>query len=188
MRARTSAIVGAILVLSLGVAGCTAQTPSTPGTPPPPATAGPATGSLTKTFGTGTALDYPCDQLLDDVTLATLDAKLQPGANFTPASGSSAEEAVFIKGTACSWLDSSSGTTLIVTAAKPDPDTFASLQSAAGTATTQFGQDVAAYTSGTELQLFTLDGYWATADSDLLSDPAKLTQVGQVLLEELPAG
>jgi hypothetical protein len=78
----------------------------------------------------------------------------------------------------------------VVTAAKPDATTLDTLKTAAqsGTPATQFGTFVTAYTRGTELQLFTTDGYWATADSALLSDPAKLLTMGQILLEELPAG
>ena len=190
MRARGSAIVGVVLMLALGVSGCAAPGQTTKGTPPPKATAAPASGAATTTFGTGTPLAYPCDQLLDGVTLAALDASLTPDAVVTPAPSSSAEEALAIQGTACSWSDASPTTTLVVTAAKPDATTLDTLKTAAqsGTPATQFGTLVTAYTSGTELQLFTADGYWATADSTLLADPAKLLTMGQILLEELPAG
>jgi hypothetical protein len=188
MRARNSVIVGTVLLLALGVTGCAAHGPTTTGTPPPPATAAPAAGSASSTFGSGTAVAYQCNELLDDVSLASLDSGLKADANFSPAAGSSAEEAVAIKGTACSWSDASSATTLVVTAAQPDAATLATLKSKAGTETTQFGGSASAYTSGTELQIFNADGYWATADSPLLSDPAKVTAIGQILLEVLPAG
>ncbi len=190
MRARKSAIVGAVLVLALGVTGCAHQGQITTGTPPPGATAAPASGAATTTFGNGTALAYECNQLLDSVSLGALDASLKPDAVVTPTSGSSAEEAVAIRGTACSWSDANSTTTLVVTAAKPDAVTLDTLKTAAqsGTPATQFGTLVTAYTRGTELQLFTTGGYWATADSPLLADPAKLLTIGQILLEELPVG
>ena len=187
MRARKSAIAGAVLALALAVAGCSAQGQITTGTPPPPATIGPAPGAAS-TFGSGTTVSFECDQLLDDVTLGTLDSNLTPDRNFTPAAGSSAEEAVAIQGTACSWSDASSATRLVLTTAKPDAATLATLKTKAGTPTAQFGSFTSAYTSGTELQVFNSDGYWATADSPLLTDPAKLTAIGQILLEELPAG
>jgi len=76
----------------------------------------------------------------------------------------------------------------VVTVAKPDAATLATLKTRAGTPTDQFGAFASAYTKGTELQLVNSDGYWATADSPLLADPAKLTAIGQILLEELPAG
>lgn len=186
MRARTSVIVCAVLML--GVTGCAAKGPVITGTPPPPATAAPASGTATATFGSGTETAYPCTDLLDATSLAALDANLTPDADYTPTAGSSAEEAVAIKGVACSWSDASSQTTLVVTVAKPDAATLATLKTRAGTPTDQFGAFASAYTQGTELQLVNSDGYWATADSPLLADPAKLTAIGQILLEVLPAG
>ncbi len=190
MRARTSVIAATALALALGVAGCSAQGQVTTGTPKPPATAGPATGGTTTTFGTGTSLVFECDQLLDSTFLAQLDPGLTPDPVTTPDPGSSSEEALAIKGTACSWGDASAQTTLVVTAALPDTATFATLKSKASTLTPdpEFGAFVSAYTDGTQLQLFTTDGAWATAGSALFADPAKLTLIGQVLLEEMPAG
>jgi len=187
MRAHNTALFGTVLLIALGVTGCAATGPVTTGTPPPPATAAQAPGS-SSTFGAGTATDFPCDQLLDSTTLGSLDAQLAPDAGFTPAAGSSAEEAVAVTGTACSWSDASSQTTVVVTVAKPDAATFATLKNQAGSADNQFGSFVSAYTKGTELQLFTQDGYWATADSPLLTDPAKVTTIGQALIQVLPAG
>ena len=188
MRVRKSVIVGAVLALAFGVAGCSAQGQTTTGTPPPPATAGPASGAAT-TFGTGTSLVFECDQLLDSTFLAQLDPGLTPDPVTTPERGSSAEEALAIKGSACSWSNASAQTTLVVTAALPDAATFATLKSKASSLTPdpEFGT-VSAYTDGTELQLFTQDGVWTTAESALFADPAKLTLIGQVLLEEMPAG
>ena len=76
----------------------------------------------------------------------------------------------------------------MVTVAKPDAATLATLKTQAGTPTTQFGSFASAYTEALSLQLVNSDGYWATADSPLLADPAKLTAIGQILLEVLPAG
>ena len=189
MRARKSVILGAVLALALGVAGCSAPGQVTTGTPKPPATAGPASGATTTTFGTGKSLVFECDQLLDSTFLAQLDPGLAPDPVTTPDAGSSAEEALAISGTACSWSNASAQTTLVVTAALPDAATFAALKSKASSLTPdpEFGT-VAAFTDGTELQLFTQDGVWTTARSALFADPAKLTLIGQVLLEEMPAG
>ena len=110
MRARRSVLVCAVLTLALGVTGCAAHGPVTSGTPPPPATAGPAPGS-TSTFGSGTSTGYHCDDLLNDATLTAIDPKLTPDADYAPAAGSTAEEAVAVKGVACSW---SAGTSCAV--------------------------------------------------------------------------
>ena len=188
MRALLSTSMGAVLLLVLGVTGCAAHGQVTTGTPPPPAIAGPAAGSTPLTFGTGTTLVYDCDQLIDRTTLASLDPKLTADAGYTPAAGTSAAEAVAIKGTACSWSDAPSATVLVVTVAKPDAGTLATLKTQAGAPTTRFGSSVSAYTKGNRLQLVTRDGYWATADSPLLADPAKLAAIGHALLDGLPAG
>jgi hypothetical protein len=187
MHTRNSLTVGVVLLLALGVTGCAAPGPVTTGTPPAPATAGPASGATPSTFGSGTSTGYECDQLLDSSTLGSVDADLTPDADYTPPAGSSAEEAVAIKGIACSWSDAGAKTTLVVTVAKPDAATLATLKTQAGTPTDQFGTFTSAYTKGTELQLVNSDGYWATASSPLLADPAKVTAIGQILLEELPA-
>lgn len=187
MRARRPVLVVTALMFALVAAGCTSPGQVTTGRPPPPATAGSAPGS-TSTFGTGTATGFECDQLLNAAALGTLDASLTPDADYTPATGSTAEEAVAIKGVACSWSDEPSATTLVVTVAKPDASTLATLKTRAGTPTDQFGGFTSAYTKGNELQLVNSDGYWATAESPLLADPAKVTAIGQILLEELPAG
>ena len=177
-------------MLALGVTGCAAHGQTTTGTPPPKATAAPASGAATTTFGTGKSLVYDCDQLVGSQFLAQLDPGLAPDSVVTPTPGSSAEEALAIMGTACSWSDASSQTTLVVTAALPDAATFATLKSKASSLTPdpEFGKFVSAYTDGTQLQLFTTDGAWATASSALFADPAKLTLIGQIVLEELPAG
>ena len=190
MRTRISAIAGAVLMLALGVTGCAVQGQTTAGTPPPPATAAPASGAATTTFGTGKPLVYDCAQLVDSQVVAQLDTGLAPDSVVAATPGSSAEEALAIMGTACSWSDASSQTTLTVTAALPDAGTFATLKSKAASLTPdpEFGKIVSAYTDGTELELFTTDGAWATARSALFADPAKLTLIGQVVLEELPAG
>ena len=189
MRARKSAIIGAVLALALGVAGCSAAGQVTRGTPPPAATIGHAPGDTPTTFGTGKSLVFECDQMLDSTFLAQLDPGLAPDPVTTPGAGSLAEEALAISGTACSWSNTSAATSLVVTAALPDAVTFATLKSKASSLTPdhEFGT-VAAFTDGTELQLFTQDGVWTTATSALFADPAKLTLIGQVLLEEMPAG
>lgn len=191
MRAHHPGMIGAILLVALGATGCAAHGPITIGTPPAPATAGPVPGTATNSpFGHGDPLAYDCPQLVDAGVLAQLDPALKPASDLISANGSASQEALALSGTVCAWDDESAAVFLVVTAAKPDSTTFDALkqEASAGTVDSQFGGYVTAYVHDDELQLFTGDGVWATAQSGLLADPAKLTAIGQVLLEELPAG
>jgi hypothetical protein len=134
---------------------------------------------------------YQCDELVDAQTLALLDSGLTADSGFVPASGSPAEQAVTLQGTACSWSDASSQTTLTVAVALPDAATFATLKSkaSAGTLDGEFGSFVTAYTDGNgEVQMFTADGSWAVLDSPLMLDDSSRSQLGQAIAMELPAG
>jgi hypothetical protein len=189
MNARTSAIAGALLLLALGVSGCTAQGQVTTGSPKPPATAAPAPGS--DTTESGQPMAYTCDELVDAQTLAQLDSGLTVDTGYVPASGSPAEHAVTLQGTACSWSDASSQTTLTVAVALPDAATYDSLKTKAssGTLDGEFGSFVTAYTDGNgEVQLFTTDGSWAVLDSPLMLDDASRSLLGQAIVQHLPAG
>jgi hypothetical protein len=192
MNIRATAFAGAVITVAILAAGCAATGQTTTGTPPPKATAAPADGSVPSpaaTFGSGEALQYDCSQLLDATSVGQLDPGLVPDATPKAPAGSSAEEALAILGTACSWT-APDGATLLVSAAAPDAATLATLMKTAssGTAVTAFGSDVTAYQSGTELQLFNADGAWATADSPLFSDSTKAQGIGSALVMALPAG
>jgi len=188
---RTPAAIGTVIVLALGLTACAVHGQVTTGTPPPPATAGPAPGSATSsTFGSGEALAYDCRQLVGTKTLAKLDPDLAPESDLIAANDSPTEEVLALRGTVCAWSDTSAAIVLVITAAKPDAPTLATLREKASTghSDTEFGDSVTAYTTDEQLQLFTHDGNWATAESLLLADPAKLTAIGHALLDGLPAG
>ncbi len=187
-----SAAAGATLLIALGLTGCAVQTQTTTGSAPPKATAAPAEGSAPSpaaTFGSGTALQYDCAQLLDPTSVGLLDPGLVADASTKAPEGSGAAEALAILGTACSWT-APDGTTLLVSAADPDATTLAALKKTAstGTAVTAFGSDVAAFQIGTELQLFNADGFWATAASPLFSDSTRAQGIGSALVMALPSG
>lgn len=188
---RVVVVAGALLALSAGVSGCAAHGQVTTGTPPPPATAAPAPGSATSSpFGSGDPLRYDCTELVGADVLARLDRALTAGGDYLVANQSPAEEALALTGTVCAWTDESAAVSLVVTVAKPDAATFAALRqkASAGSPDPEFGSAVAAYVTDGRLELFTRAGYWATATSSLLSDPAAVTLLGRRLLEELPAG
>lgn len=176
-------------MLAMGVTGCAAQGPLA-ATKPPAATAGPASGASPAAIPSGTPLVFDCANLLDASSLAQIDPGLTPDAVTQAAPGSPAEEALAIGGTSCSWSDAGSQTTLSVSVALPDATTLATLKSKAssGTADTEFGTYVSTFTNDNEVQLFTSDGAWAVFDSKLMTDATKRMTLGQIVLEELPAG
>ena len=191
MKTRGPAIVATLVLSTLTVTGCAAHGPLTTGTPPPPATAGAAPGAPTSSpFGSGVPLGYDCGQLVDAETLAKLDPGLVPASDLISANDSPDQEALALTGTVCAWSDESAAVTLVITASKPDAPTFAALKqkASAGKRDVEFGDAVTAYVADEQLQLFTRDGYWATVESSLLSDPVNVTTMGQLLIEELPAG
>ena len=191
MKTRGPAIVATLVLSTLTVTGCAAHGQLTTGTASPPATAGAAPGAPTSSpFGSGVPLGYDCRQLVDAEALAKLDPRLAPASDLISTNDSPAEEALALTGTVCAWSDESAAVTLVVTASKPDAPTFATLKqkASAGRRDVQFGDAVTAYVTDEQLQIFTRDGYWATVESSLLSDPANVTAMGQILVEELPAG
>ena len=190
-------IVGLVMASSalivLGLAGCSPEgapaatsthTPRTASTPTPTPTPTP-----TVFLGTGVPLRYSCDELVDPTVIQSLDKNLHENLSYQPAATTSAERAVAIRGTACQWKDPSTGNSLIVTAAHPDPPTLADLSSAtAGYAkpTTLFGTDVSGFIVNTQIEIFTRSGYWATATSPLFSDQTMARSVMSAIEQSLP--
>ena len=187
-------IVGLVVVSSalalLCLAGCSPDSAPTP-TPTaraastPTATATP-TPTPTVFLGTGVALRYSCDELVDRAVIDALDKNLRGDLSYQPAPTTSAERAVAIRGTACRWEDPATGDSLIVTAAHPDPPTLADLSSTTASyakPTTMFGPDVSGFIVNTQIEIFTRSGYWATASSPLFSD---LTVARSVMGAPLP--
>jgi hypothetical protein len=181
----------------LGLAGCAADpTPAaTPASTPTVRAAGTPSATPTPTptvfLGTGVSLRYSCDELVAPETIDGLDRDLAVNPRYRPAETTSAERAVAIQGTACQWSDPKTGNSLIVTAAHPDPPTLSQLtKSTASYAqrTASFGNEVAGYIVNTQAEIFTRNGYWATATSPLFSDPAKAKLIMDALQQSLPAG
>ena len=188
-------VVASSALTLLGLAGCAAD-PSARSTPTATSTVGAAgTPSATPTptptvfLGTGVSLRYSCDELVDPKTIDRLDKDLDENPKYQPAETTSAERAVAIQGTACQWNDSTTGNSLIVTAAHPDPPTLNQLTSSTASyakRTTAFGNDVAGYVVNTQVEIFTRHGYWATATSPLFADPAKAKLSMNAVQQSLP--
>ena len=107
-----------------------------------------------------------------------------------PAATTSAERAVAINGTACRWVDSTTGASLIVTAAHPDAPTLISLRSATAayaTPTTAFGTfGLQGYAANIQMEVFTANDFWLTATSPLFSDMNKAKLIVDEAIESLP--
>jgi hypothetical protein len=187
-------VVSSVIAL-LTMAGCaadpaptsspTARAAATPSPTPTP------TPTPTVFLGTGTSLRYSCDVLVDPESVDAVDKHLSENLSYQPAATTSAERAVAIRGTACQWTDPSTGSSLIVTAAHPDPPTLAAIRSATASyakPTTMFGNDVAGFIVNTQVEIFTHSGYWATATSPLFSDPAAARSIMDAVELALPIG
>jgi hypothetical protein len=194
-RGITGLIVASTALALLGLAGCapepTAPTSSTP-TPRAAATPTPTpTPTPTVFLGTGVALRYSCDVLVDPTVIESLDKNLRENPSYQPAATTSAERAVAIRGTACQWKDPTTGSSLVVTAAHPDPPTLADLTSTTASyakPTTLFGTDVSGFIVNTQIEIFTRSGYWATATSPLFSDVTVARSVMAAIEQSLPGG
>ncbi len=140
-------------------------------------------------LGTGTALGYSCDELVGPSIISQLDRGFTVNSHYRAASTTSAEQAVAIKGTACQWTDAKTGDSLIVTAAHPDPPTLSSItMKTQGYAkrTTMFGNDVSGFLVNTQVEIFTNDGFWATASSPLFTDLTKAKLIMDAVEQSLP--
>lgn len=140
-------------------------------------------------LGTGTSLGYSCDELVGPGIISQLDRGFTVNTHYRAASTTSAEQAVAIKGTACQWTDAKTGDSLIVTAAHPDPPTLSSItMKTRGYAkpTTMFGTDVSGFLVNTQVEIFTHDGFWATATSPLFTDLAKAKLIMDAVEQSLP--
>ena len=189
-------IVGVVMASAFVLLGLTACAPAAA----PPVTSRPTahaavTPSPTPTptptvfLGTGVALGYSCDELIDPSVIRSLDKNLREDKNYQPAVTTSAERAVAIRGTACQWKDPSTGSSLIVTAAHPDPPTLADVRSATASyakPTTLFGNDVSGFIVNTQIEIFTRSGYWATASSSLFSNLTVAQSVMNAVEQSLP--
>ncbi|WP_353988281.1 hypothetical protein [Ruicaihuangia caeni] len=140
----TAAVTGALLVSGL-LAGCapTAEGPQPSGTagPPPTPTASqeptaPASPAPTpsSTPEPSTPLAIGCNDLLSLQAVYDFNPNYGGAPDYSPASGTSAAEAVARQGTACGWMNQTSGDTFEVAVSKPSAADLARLTAAASSA------------------------------------------------------
>ena len=106
-------------------------------------------------------------------------------ANYAPKSGTAAYTAKTDGGTACNWINDTSGETLTVSVAKPGSDEFAALSTAASAGTPVSGYGDAAYFSNGRFDIFR-GKYWLVAQSAFFSSAADASALAKAALSALP--
>jgi hypothetical protein len=177
-RLRDGALVLALgSTVILGLAGC-APTPSpshTPGssaiasptaTPTPSVTSSPTPTPSAGALGTPTKIG--CSTLVSAQAVYDFNPNFGLDGGFSPQAGSAAATAVADGGTACNWLNQTSGDTFSFSVARPAAGQLGTIRATAASGTPASGLGDAAYfsTSGGVGRVDVFRGaYWLTATS-----------------------
>ena len=163
--------VAAIAALALLLTGCVPESKpkpthsaSQPSEPTDTPTAS-VTPSPTPTAGTpAVPVSVACNTLVSPQTIYDFNPNFTLQANFAPPSGTPANRAAADRGTACGWINGTSGATVVVAVARPGSVELASIKAAASGGSAVSGYGDAAYFSGTRFDVFRGD-YWFVATS-----------------------
>ena len=157
-RLRSTVIVVALTAsVALGLAACVPE-PGTSKTSSPAATDSPAatpvpsstispTPTSTPNAAAATATKIACGTLISAQAVYDFNPNFGLDSGFSPKSGSAAATAVADKGTACNWLNQTSGDTFAFAVARPAATELASLKTTAATGTPASGLGDSAYFS-----------------------------------------
>lgn len=178
-----SIITGVALAatVALGLAGCvpgpgTSASPRPSGSSAPsaspsasaPSSPSPALSPSPPAAAAATPTKIPCGTLISAQVVYDFNPNFGLDSSFAPKPGSAAATAVADEGTACSWLNQTSGDTFALAVARPAPVELASLKTKAAAGTVAPGLGDAAYfsTSGGvgRVDVFT-GAYWVVATS-----------------------
>ncbi|MCU1439976.1 MAG: arginyl-tRNA synthetase [Rhodoglobus sp.] len=196
MRTRLSPLLWApSIVVLVALAGCVPTDESDPGTTATPTPSATATQVPTPTPTTSPSagpdavpLSIPCAELI------TPDAMYAYSPAFAlvdqaPASGSLADRALDYQGTACTWVNESSGETIVISVAQLSDGTLAALRSeldASSTPVTAFGVDGYFDIVGGAGEAQVLSGpYWLTATSPVFGEAADVQDLVDAALSTL---
>jgi hypothetical protein len=123
------------------------------------------TPSPTPTAGTpAVPVSVACNTLVSPQTIYDFNPNFTLQANYSPASGTPANTAAADRGTACAWVNGTSGETVVVAVSRPGSLELASIRSAASAGTPVSGFGDAAYFSGDRFDAFR-GNYWFVATS-----------------------
>ncbi|MCD1571830.1 iron ABC transporter ATP-binding protein [Agromyces mediolanus] len=199
IRSRTAvaaAFVAAAAVAAL--AGCAGDAPAPTGSPSSTPT---ATDAAPSESPTPTATETPTPFAADCDTLITAEQIYAFNPNFGLQDGfepSSADVTATVDagGTACGWLNQTSGDPIQLGVATPAPSALESARNQAasssnavptyGTPPAVEGYFRQSGNSG-EAQIFTESGYWIVIESSALFEPGDAQQLVEAVLSNLPA-
>lgn len=162
--------VGALAVGAL--AGCVPepQPTSSPsiGSTPSTSPSTPAPSETTTPQEQPTAVSIPCDSVVGAQTMYDFNPNFGLLSDFTPDGGTLAARAIAEEGTACRWVNQTSGDTIDVTISRPGPTALAEARDTAGAGTPVSGLGDAAFfsTSGDSGIVQSFSGpFWITGTS-----------------------
>jgi hypothetical protein len=163
--------VAVVAALALLLTGCVPESDPKPSysasqrsepTDSPTAT---VTPSPTPTSGTPSVpVSVACNTLVSPQAVYDFNPNFTLQANFAPPAGTPANTAAADRGTACGWVNGTSGETVVVAVARPGSLELASIKAAASAGTPVSGFGDAAYYSGSRFDVFR-GGYWFVATS-----------------------
>jgi hypothetical protein len=184
-RLRSTVILVALAVIgTLGLAGCVPGPGSTTSPQPsstPSQSTSPSASSIPSPSPSAsvaaTPTKIPCANLVSAQVVYDFNPNFGLDNSFSPKAGTAAASAVADQGTACSWLNQTSGDTFEVSVARPNPSDFRSLKAKAAAGTPAPGLGDAAYFSKSGLvgrvDVFT-GSYWLVATSVYFGTAADL--------------
>jgi hypothetical protein len=166
----------------LGLAGCAplSAAPARPSPSESPSASGPAPVTESSSSATPVASATPtppavstptriaCDTLISRQVVYNFNPNFGLQNGYTPAAGSAAASAVADGGTACNWLDQTSGDTFSVAVARPAPPQLAAIRATASAGKPGTGLGDASYFSSAanvgRIDVFS-GAYWLVATS-----------------------
>lgn len=174
------AVLTVAAVLALALSGCV---PNGPASPTPTSSRSESGGGPAVTPSQepsepaealpATPVTIDCNELVSLQAVYDFNPNYGNQPDFTPSSGSDAATIAASEGTACNWVNQTSGETFIVAVAQPAPDQLAAVRSAAEAGTPASGLGDAAYFSSAggvgEAQVFA-GPYWLVAASSAFYD------------------
>lgn len=185
--ALTALSLGALgLAVAVSLAGCLSpggDTPSSSPSVPGPSASPTPSASPSETAAPEddpTPVSIPCASIISAQAMYDFNPNFGLLDSFSPDAGTLAARAVADQGTACRWVNQTSGDTIDVTISQPGPLAFAAAKSAASSGSPVSGLGDAAYFSAAggsgELQAFR-GPFWITATSVYFSTGADASDI-----------